>query len=252
MESWLTQVVIAGSYLLTEVWTRISRCRLSWASSSWLRWLAQVMLPVSAAVLFHKLRYCQLLMPRWWCRLYLAGALLIRAVPGCRCWCWHQPAKHGVQSAAAPPGCSRQAHAREGSRPGALWVRHFCRPSTLCATTSGICLCGEVLLQVSWVAPAASALRHRLSCSVLLLRHMYECRQIPSASPALKDPFPAPHSPSSMGGNLRGHSGSTGAPQGSSSGGVIRPQARSWRKGLSSQVGPGRVQAVCTRHSTEP
>eukprot|EP00891_Asterochloris_glomerata_P005319 jgi/Astpho2/5319/Aster-x0673 len=60
--------------------------------------------------------------------------------------------------------------------------------------------------------------------------------QTPSASPALKDPFPAPHSPSSMGGNLRGHSGSTGAPQGSSSGGVIRPQARSWRKGLSSQA----------------
>ena len=91
------------------------------------------------------------------------------------------------------------------------------------------------------MAPAALAMPFELSCSSFLQKRLHGCRQTPTASPAVKDPPPAPHSPSSMGGNLRGHSGSTGAPQGSSSGGgVIRPQARSWRKGLSSQVGPGR------------
>ena len=174
------------------------------------------------------------------------------AMPGCRCWCWHQPANYGVQSAAAPPGCSRQARAREGSRPGALWVRRFCRLSNLCATVNGSRPCAEVCCKSFLVALAAWAMRSKLSCSVFMLRRLHKCRQTPTASPALKEPLPAPHSPSSMGGNLRGHSGSNGAPQGSSGGGVIRPQARSWRKDLSSQVGLGRAQTICIRHRTEP
>ena len=234
-----------------RVWTHISRCRLSEASNSWLRWLAQVMLSVPAAVLFPQLAILVS------CSCRAGEAALACGSPADDSHAWLQMPVLAPASKAWRTKCSgitrlQQAGTCVGGRPS--WSTLGAPPSPskqLCTPTSGTCSCAEVPLQVFSVALAASAMRFALSCSAFLLRRLHGCRQTPTASPALKEPPPAPHSPSSMGGNLRGHSGSTGAPQGSSSGGVIRPQARSWRKGLSSQVGPGRLQTFCTRHMTE-